>query len=98
VVGAVGLGAVVTVTTYPAVGPASLSLGVTAFFVAALIFSGYRRGRAIVWGIVVAGLFAFGWLGPSSIGRLLIIAGALLFFAGVLSPTFRRWWFGQRIE
>ena len=93
-----GLGRCGPVVAFPAMGPGALAVGVTAFFVVALIGSGYHAGRAIVWGIVVAGLLAYGWLGRTPLGQLLIAAGALLFFAGVLSPRFRRWWFGQTIE
>jgi hypothetical protein len=97
-VGAVGLAAATTVVAFPAMGPGALAVGLTGFFVVAMIGSGYKAGRAIAWGIVVAGLLAYGWLGRTPFGRLLIAAGALLFFAGVLSPRFRRWWFGQTIE
>jgi hypothetical protein len=97
-VGAVGLAAAATVVAFPAMGPGALAVGGTGFFVVVLIGSGYRPSRAIVWGIVIAGLLAYGWLGRTPFGRLLIAAGALLFLAGVLSPRFRRWWFGQVIE
>ena len=97
-VAAVGLAAAATVVAFPAMEPGALAMGATAFFVVALIGSGYRPGRAVVWGIVVAGLLAYGWLGRNPFGRLLIAAGGLLFFAGALSPRFRRWWFGQTIE
>ncbi len=97
-VGAVSLAVAATVVAFPAMGPGALALGGTGFFVVALIGSGYRAGRAIVWGIVVSGLLAYGWLGRTPFGRLLIAAGALLFFAAVLSPRFRRWWIGQTIE
>jgi hypothetical protein len=97
-VAAVAIFALSTVVAFPAMGPGALAIGVTAFFVVALIGSGYRPGRAIAWGVVVAGLLAYGWLGPTSFGRLLIAAGALVFIAGALSPRFRRWWFRQTIQ
>jgi hypothetical protein len=98
VIGVVGFAAVATVAAYPVMGPGALVVGATAFFVAALVSSGYRVSRALAWGIVVTALLIVGWLGRGSIGQLLIIAGSVLFIAGVFSPSFRRWWFGQIIE
>jgi hypothetical protein len=96
---AVGAAALVGIVTFPLFGwLGSLPAAFTAFYVVVLIGSGFRVGRAIAWGVVVAGLFVVATLLPAPAAQVVVAGGALLFFAGALLPSFRRWWFGQTIE
>jgi hypothetical protein len=96
---AIGVAAVVAVVTFPFIGwLGSLPAACTAFYVVVLIGSGFRVGRAIAWGVLVAGLFVAATLLPAPAAQVVVAGGALLFVAGALVPSFRRLWFGQANE
>jgi hypothetical protein len=96
---AVGLGVVLAVLMYPLTGwTGAVAAGAAGFYVGVLIGSGYGSARAIAWGVLVIALFSAGVLASGPIAAVTPGAAAVLFFAGVLSPTFRGWWFGQHIE
>jgi hypothetical protein len=98
-IGALAATAIVAVASYPLLGfSGSVPVGAATFGVAALVGSGYDAVRAVAWGLAVAALSATGILVPGLLGGVLYAAGAALFFAGFLAPTFRRWWFGKSIE
>jgi hypothetical protein len=90
---------VVGLAAYPVLGiGGSAFLGATAFFVFTLIKSGYRATRALAWGGLVAVLCGLGSFGPPGFYLPCYLSAGLVFFAGTLSPAFRRLWFDQRIE
>lgn len=98
-IGALLIAAVAALVAYPLLGLwGSVPIGVAAFGVATLVGSGYDVARAVSWGLLIAALTAAGLLVPGPLGGLLYAASAALFFAGFLSPAFRRWWFGVSIE
>jgi len=96
---AVGFAALVAVGTFPLLGAfGSVPAGAAAFYVVVLVASGYRIGRTLAWGVLVGLLFALGVLATDPLAPLSTAAGTALFFAAVLLPSFRSWWFGQAIE
>jgi hypothetical protein len=96
---AIGVAAVVAVVTFPLFGwLGSLPAACAAFYVVVLIGSGFRVGRAMAWGVLVAGLFVAATLLSAPAAQFVVAGGALLFVAGALVPSFRRVWFGQANE
>jgi hypothetical protein len=96
---AAGVGVVLAVLVFPIAGwMASVAAGAVGFYVVALVGSGYRPARAILWGVLVIGLFLFGLLASHPTAVLTPAIAAVVFFGAVLSPAFRGWWFGQNLD
>jgi hypothetical protein len=96
----VAVAVIVGLVSYPiADWGLAIFTGAVAFYVQVLIASGYRLGRAVVWGVLavlisIPALLAL----PYPIRLLSGFAGFAWFLAGALSPGFRALWFGQPIE